>query len=102
MNTILLQVQSSENINEVPTSYYIIFYGLLFLVFWYFFIKKPINKQKQEQRLRESLKKGDKVITIGGIHGKIVEISDSTVVIENHGVKLKVEKSSVSMNSVAS
>jgi len=101
MNTILLQIQSSENSNPeaMPDYYYLILYGSLFLVFWYFFIKKPIQNQKKEQKLmEESFKKGDKVITKGGIHGKIIEISNHTVFVDCNGAKLQVEKSAISMN----
>ena len=104
MNTLLLQIQSPENSNQEAISnyYYFILYGLLFLVFWYFFIRKPIHDQKKEQQLiEELLKKGDKVITKGGIHGKIIEVSDNTVVIENQGSKLKIEKSAIGVNLVS-
>ena len=46
--------------------------------------------------LREGLKAGDKIVSIGGIHGKILEISDSTVLIQSEGTKLRLEKSAVS------
>ena len=51
------------------------------VVFWLFFIRPQSKKAKEEQKYRESLQKGDKVVTIGGFHGKIVEVKESTVVI---------------------
>ena len=50
--------------------------------------------------MRESLKKGDNVITIGGIHGKVVEVKDDTIIVSvDANTKLKVDKSSISMDS---
>jgi preprotein translocase subunit YajC len=69
---------------------------LIFVVFYFFMIRPQIKKAKEAKKYRESLKKGDKIITIGGIHGKIVDINDATFVIEvDDGVKLKIEKNAV-------
>mgnify|MGYP000890456116 FL=1 len=48
------------------------------------------------KKFRGGLKAGDKIVTIGGIHGKILEIADSTVLIQSEGTKLRIEKSAVS------
>jgi preprotein translocase subunit YajC len=59
-------------------------------------IRPQMKKAKEAKKYRESLKKGDKIITIGGIHGKIVDINDATFIIEvEDGVKLKIEKTAV-------
>jgi len=76
----------------------LLYFALIFGVMYFFMIRPQIKKQKEEQKFRDELKKGDKVITTGGIHGKIVEISEKTVVIENNGVRLKIERSSIAMN----
>jgi len=69
---------------------------LLVVVFWLFFIRPQSKKNKETKRFREGLKKGDRVITIGGIHGKIVEIGDNTAIIETEGQgKLKIEKNAI-------
>jgi len=74
---------------------------LIVVVFWLFFIRPQSKKNKELQKFREALKRGDKVITAGGIHGKILEVLDTTVVIETEGLgKLKIEKSSIA-SSVA-
>ena len=74
---------------------------LIVVVFWLFFIRPQSKKNKELQKFREGLKRGDKVITAGGIHGKILEVQDTTVVIETEGLgKLKIEKSSIA-SSVA-
>lgn len=73
-----------------------IMFGLLIVVFWLFFIRPQMKKNKDLQKFRSNLSKGQKVITIGGIHGKIVEIQDNTVTIEvENQVKLKLEKSAI-------
>lgn len=71
---------------------------LIVLVFYMFFIRPQMKKQKDLRKYRESLKKGDRIITIGGIHGKIVEIQETTYTIEVEGLnRLKIEKSAVAM-----
>ena len=78
----------------------LIFFGLIFAVMYFFMIRPQIRKQKKEQAYRMSLKIGDKIVTIGGIHGKIVEIGKSTFVLDVHsGGKLKIQKSAVSMHA---
>jgi len=78
----------------------IIFLVLIFGVFWLFMIRPQMKKQKDQQKFKETISKGDKIITIGGIHGKILEVADTTFVIEvEGGNRLKIEKSAVSMES---
>lgn len=73
---------------------------LIFVVFYFFMIRPQMKKTKDQKKYRESLKKGDKVITIGGIHGKIAEVNDSTFIIEvEGGNRLKIERSAISMES---
>ncbi len=75
---------------------------LIVLVFYLFFIRPQMKKQKQLRQYRESLKKGDKVITIGGIHGKIVEEQERSFTIEvEDGNRLRVEKSAVAMDGAS-
>ena len=72
---------------------------LIILVFYLFFIRPQMRKSKEQRKYREALKKGDKVITIGGIHGKIVEVTDRTFTIEVEGQnRLKIEKTAVAMD----
>ena len=76
----------------------LVFFMLIFAVMYFFMIRPQIKKQKKEVAFRDALKVGDKVVTIGGIHGKISEIGKSTVVLDVHNSgKLKVEKSTISM-----
>lgn len=70
---------------------------VLMVAVFYFFIIMPKNKKaKQEKEFLTNLKAGDKIITIAGIHGKIVETAETTVVIETMSGKLKLEKSAIS------
>jgi preprotein translocase subunit YajC len=69
---------------------------LMIGVFYFFMIRPQMKKQKELKKFREGLKAGDKIVTIGGIHGKILEISDTTVLIQSEGTKLRLEKSAVS------
>ncbi len=75
---------------------------LIIGVFYFFFIRPQMRKQKEAKLFRENLKKGDKIITIGGIHGKIVEVGDTTFIIEVEGQnRLKIEKNAVAQNAVS-
>jgi preprotein translocase subunit YajC len=69
---------------------------LMIAVFYFFMIRPQMKKQKELKKFRESLKPGDKIVSIGGIHGKILEISESTVLIQSEGTKLRIEKAAVS------
>ncbi|MBC8265641.1 MAG: preprotein translocase subunit YajC [Flavobacteriales bacterium] len=76
----------------------LIFFGLIFAVMYFFMIRPQMKKQKKEASFREALQIGEKVVTIGGIHGKISELGKTTVVLEIHNSgKLKVERSAISM-----
>ena len=66
-------------------------------------IRPQQKKAKEEKKFREALNKGDKIVTIGGIHGKIVEVRDAAFIIETEGGgKLKIEKNAVSKSFTGS
>lgn len=73
--------------------------GLMVLIFYFFMIRPQMKKQKELKNFRENLKAGDKVVTIGGIHGKILEISDTTVLVQAEGTKLRFDKSAIAQSS---
>lgn len=56
--------------------------GLMFLVIWMFLIRPERKRQKQAQEMREALKKGDQVVTVGGMHGKIAALDEATITLE--------------------
>ena len=67
--------------------------ALIFVVMWFFMIRPQKKQQKELQNFRDALKKGDKVVTIGGIYGTVTEIKDASVLIEvDNGVKIRVSK----------
>ena len=71
----------------------ILMFGAIILVMWLFMIRPQRKQQKEMQEFRNSLKKGDKVVTVGGIYGEIVEVNEKTVLIRVDGdVKLRVDK----------
>lgn len=71
---------------------------LILVVFYFFMIRPQMKKQKELKKFRENLKAGDKVVTIGGIHGKILEMNDATVLISSEGSKLRFDKSAISQS----
>lgn len=73
---------------------------LIIVVFYFFMIRPQLKKTKEQKKFRENIKVGDKIVTIGGIHGKISDVQDTTFIITvEGGVKLKMEKSAISMDS---
>ena len=67
--------------------------ALIFVVMWFFMIRPQRKQQKELQNFRDSLQKGDKVVTIGGIYGTVCEIKEGTVLIEvDNNVKIRVSK----------
>ena len=67
--------------------------ALIFVVMWFFMIRPQRKQQKELQNFRDSLKKGDKVVTIGGIYGTVCEVKENSVLIEvDNNVKIRVSK----------
>lgn len=93
---VLLQAAApaaGEKPSALPT---IIMFAAIFLVMWLFMIRPQRKQQKEQEKFRAGLQKGDKVVTAGGIHGTIAEVQSSTVLLKVDGdVKLKVEKASL-------
>jgi preprotein translocase subunit YajC len=79
----------------------LILMGSVFLVMYFFMIRPQVKRQKEQNKFRSELKKGDQIITTGGIYGKIIEVKESTVILENYGVKIKVHRSCIERNSVS-
>lgn len=76
---------------------------LIVVVFYFFMIRPQVKKAKEQKKYIEALKKGDKILTIGGIYGKIVEIrEDQTIIMEvEDGSKMKISKNAVSQDATA-
>ncbi|WP_413997635.1 preprotein translocase subunit YajC [Flavobacterium sp. W1B] len=74
---------------------------LMFVVIYFFMIRPQQKRAKNEKEFENSLKVGDKIITKSGLHGKVAELADTTVVIETMAGKLKMERSAISMEMSA-
>jgi len=70
---------------------------LMFVVIYFFMIRPQQKKAKEEKQFEASLKVGDRIITKSGLHGKVSELAETTVVIETMSGKLKMERSAISM-----
>ncbi len=72
---------------------------MILVVFYFFMIRPQMKKQKELKKFRENLNVGDKVVTIGGIHGKILEVNESTVLVNSEGSKIRFDKSAIAQSS---
>jgi preprotein translocase subunit YajC len=96
MNSILLQAQTGNSSMTMQ----LLFMGAIIAVFYFFMIRPQQKKAKDQKKFVEELKRGDYIVTIGGMHGRIAEIEDDTFIIEvERGGRIKFSKSSVSMDS---
>jgi len=75
---------------------------LMFVVIYFFMIRPQQKRAKNEKEFESALKVGDKIITKSGLHGKVAELAETTVVIETMAGKLKMERSAISMEMSAS
>lgn len=90
--TIFLQMGGSS------TTPQLIMFGLIAVVFYFFMIRPQVKRQKDQKAFASELKKGDKVITTSGAHGRVTEVNDTTIVIEGEsGHKTRYEKSAISL-----
>ena len=93
-NTILM-AQPQGNSNPIMSFLPLI---LIAIVFYFFMIRPQTKRMKDQKNFITNLKKGDKIVTVGGIHGKIAEVNDDTFLMEvENGVKMKIDKVSVSL-----
>jgi preprotein translocase subunit YajC len=97
---ILLQADAPQGGAFGGQSGFLIMIILFFGIMYFLMIRPQQKKQKEIQKMREALKEGDKVITAGGVYGKIKEVNDTTFLIEiADSVKIKVDKTSVFLSS---
>jgi preprotein translocase subunit YajC len=75
----------------------IILFGLIFVIFYFMIIRPQQKRQKERQKMLDAVKKGDKIITSGGIHGSVIGVDEKTLLVQiADNVKVKVERGSVS------
>ncbi|MFA6247429.1 MAG: preprotein translocase subunit YajC [Mucilaginibacter sp.] len=92
--TVLLQAGGGLGYQQL------IMFGLIAVVFYFFMIRPQMKKQKDQKKYVDELKKGDKVVTTAGIHGKIYEVADTTFLIETEGGgRIRFDKSAVSLDA---
>ncbi|MDG2432590.1 preprotein translocase subunit YajC [Flavobacterium sp.] len=74
---------------------------LMFVVIYFFMIRPQQKRAKNEKEFESALKVGDKIVTKSGLHGKVAELAETTVVIETMAGKLKMERSAISLEMSA-
>jgi len=73
---------------------------LIVVIFYFFMIRPQTRRQKEEKKFREMLQKGQQVLTVSGVHGKVQEVKETTVMVEiAHEVVIEVEKTAISMTT---
>jgi preprotein translocase subunit YajC len=77
----------------------LIVFGLIAVVFYFFMIRPQTKKAKDQKKYVNELKKGDKVVTTAGIHGRILEVADSTFLVEIDNGKIRFDKSAISLEA---
>jgi len=74
----------------------LIMFGLIIAIFYFMILRPQQKRQKERGSLLESLKKGDKIVTIGGMHGSVVGIEEKTILVQvAENIKLKFERSAI-------
>lgn len=95
LNFILLQEPAGQSLYGN-----LLLIGGIVVVFYFFMIRPQQKKTKDQKKFLEEVKKGEKVITVGGIHGRIVSIDGDTIILEiEKGGKMKLDKSSISLEA---
>ena len=94
--TILLQAAAASSGFGMQQ---IITFGLIAVVFYFFMIRPQVKKQKDQKKYVTELKKGDRVITTAGIHGRIIEVAETTFLVEVDNGKIRFDKSSISLEA---
>ncbi len=94
IRTLLLQADGGGGYSSL------ILFGGVALVFYFFMIRPQQKKQKEQKKFIEEIKRGDAVVTIGGVHGKVLSVDDAIVVLEvDKGVKMTFQKSAISLDA---
>lgn len=93
ITTILLQASGGSLVSFLPMI-------LIIIVFYFFMIRPQMKKAKDHKKYIEELKKGDKIVTSAGIHGRIVDMNEATFLIEvEGGTKIRFDKSAISLDA---
>jgi preprotein translocase subunit YajC len=96
MNMLFFIAQAAAAPGANPLTGMLIPMLVIIVIFYFFMIRPQVKRQKELRAFRDKLAKGDKIVTTGGIYGKVVEIKDTTVIMEvDNNVNLKVDKAAV-------
>jgi len=88
----LAQVSSSQNSIFMP----IVTFGLVFVIFYLFIIRPQNKKQKETEKMISAVKKGDKIVTIGGIHGEVTSTKEKSVIVKvDENCKIEFSRSAI-------
>lgn len=95
--TLLLQEPAAQGQSLLPQ---VLMIGAIILIFYFFMIRPQQQKQKDLKNFISEIKKGDDVVTIGGLHGKVYNIEDNLITLEvDRGIKLTFDKSAISLDA---
>jgi len=97
---VLLQTAAANPTGQMIST--LVTFGLVFVVFYFLIIRPQNKKQKDMKKMIEAVKKGDKIVTIGGIHGTVHAVKEGTIVVKvDDDCKIEFSKSAVSTVAVA-
>ncbi|MEX1138604.1 MAG: preprotein translocase subunit YajC [Bacteroidota bacterium] len=97
IETILFLMQPQQGDSGSGITSTLVMFGLIFLIFYFMIVRPQQKRQKDRQKMLDAIKKGDKIITAGGVHGTVIGVEDKTVLVQiADNVKVKVDRGSVS------
>ncbi|HET8964495.1 MAG TPA: preprotein translocase subunit YajC [Chitinophagales bacterium] len=98
LQSMLLMAPSGGESSSGSSFTTIIFFLLFFVILYFFMIRPQSKKAKDQKNFVNEIKPGDRIVTIGGVHGKVLKVDDDTYLIEvDNNVKLRIEKAVISM-----
>jgi preprotein translocase subunit YajC len=96
MQFIPLLLQDTGGQQESPFPFTMLFFVGILVIFYFFMIRPQTKRQKEEKAFRDALAKGDKVMTLGGIYGKVTSVEDASVLIQiDDNTKIRVDKTAL-------
>jgi preprotein translocase subunit YajC len=96
---ILLQAQAQGEQSMMPM---LMMMGGMFVIMYFFMIRPQMKKAKEAKKFQDGISVGDKIVTVGGIHGKVVEVDETTVVIGLDQGRMRIEKAALSADRTVS
>ena len=97
MNTVHLLAMTPQGQGGGGLMSTLIMFGLIFFIFYFMILRPQQKRQKDRKKMLEAVKKGDKIVTVGGVHGTVMGIDDKTILVQvAENVKIKLEKTAVS------